>query len=181
MLGPLRQIVGWHCGRPSDHLLLLLHDGEISDRRRARVQRHLHRCPRCRERMARIAQDLKDLSAMNSNAGANATLAEEILVAKVRSSIDAWSAANLPDGSAPGTQTFEQIEAGRQVAAVLGVYLGQRAANALLREGGTSQISKQEGIASAEATLRILLGRKAATAVGEKLAKIINRLPESVR
>jgi hypothetical protein len=181
MIGFVRQIIGWRCGRPSDRLLLLLHDREISDRQRARVQKHLLQCPRCRERFEQIAQDWKRLAAMNSAAGANSALAEEVLAARVRSSIDAWSAANLSAGAAPGTQTFEQIEAERQVATVLGVYLGQRAADALLREGGTSQILKKEGIASAEAALRILLGRKAATAIEDRLAKITNRLPESAR
>jgi anti-sigma factor RsiW len=175
----VRRMTTLYWGHPSDSLLLSLHDGEISDKRRGRLEAHLNRCPRCQARAARMAQDWRDFAELTLAADAGPASAEEELITKIQSSIHAWSAANLPASSQPEAQAFAQTETGRQVAAVLGVYLGQRAAAALLHAGGTAQISKQQSVAQFGSTLRVLLGRQSARAVEKKLLRIMSQLPDS--
>ena len=180
MLGSfVKRVIALHWRHPSESLLLSLHVGEISDRRRERLQAHLKQCLRCQARAAQMARDWRDFTELTLAADASPAFAEEELITKVQSSIRGWSAANLPASSQPETQPFAQTEVGQQVAAVLAVYLGQRAASALLHAGRATQISKQEKLAQAEWTLRVLLGRQGAKAVEKKLLRIMNQLPDS--
>jgi hypothetical protein len=66
-------------------------------------------------------------------------------------------------------------EMDRRLAAVLKIYLGQRAAAALLQPGETTESSRQERRAGAEAALLTLLGRKGFAAVEMRLLKILER------
>jgi anti-sigma factor RsiW len=174
-----QQMGAWHWGYPSDGQLLSLCDGELSDEPRVRIQAHLNQCPGCRERAAQIAQDWKDFAELSWAARAKPVFAEDALTAGIHASIHAWRMANLPAAGAQTTQASAQAEADRQAAAVLGVYIGQRAAHALLHGIDTSQASRQKKLAQAESTLRVLLGRKSAAAVVVKLAGLMGRLSES--
>jgi hypothetical protein len=176
----MEQITAWPFGHPNEGRLLSLQDGTISGKRQARIRAHIQRCPRCRARAEKIAEEWTHVSALHLAADFNPAFSEEELVKKVRASIHAWSAASLPALSPQAMQAFAQTEAGRQVAAVLGAYLGQRAASALLRTGEPSPISEQANLADAGSTLRILLGRKSAAAVEEKLLRIAGRIPKSI-
>ncbi len=172
-------MTAWHWGYPSEGLLISLQDGMISEKRRARVERHLKRCARCRARASQLAQDWKDFAELSLSAAAEPSSVQEELIAKIQASIHAWSEANLPASSQQEHQAFAQTETDRRIADVLGIYLGKRAAAALFHAEGASPASRQESLAHAKSALRILLGRKGATAVEEKLLKIMNHLPES--
>jgi len=166
----------WRWRHPSDSRLLAFHDGELSGKHRERVQAHLNRCPRCLERAAQIAQDWKDFAELSAATAEKPPFAEGELIAKIKASVHEWRAADLP---ASPQQEFAQTATGRQVTAMLAIYLGQRAANALLNGIETSEISKQEKLAQAASTLRVLLGRKSAAAVVEKLLRIMGPISES--
>ena len=174
-----RRIMAWHWGSPSDGQLLALQDGELSGKRRASVQAHLEQCSQCRERAARIAQDLNAIAALSSAAAAKSPTGEQELIADVQASIRAWSEANLPPTPDQAKQALSPTEAERQAVAILGLYIGQRAAKALLQGIDASEASKKEKLAQAESTLRVLLGNKSAAAVVEKLAGIMGQLSES--
>jgi anti-sigma factor RsiW len=165
----------WYWRHPSERLLLLLRDGEIPDRHRFRIQAHLKHCPECQSRAAQIDQDWKYLAELNAAATADPAFSEEEQIKTIRASIHAWSSINFPDFSAQTKPQFAQTETGMQIEAVLGVYIGQRAAAALLRMGEASQDSKPESIANAESILGTLLGRKGATAVKAKLLRIMDQ------
>lgn len=176
VLSSLRHLMLWRWRHPNDGRLLAFHDGELSGKLRERVQAHLNLCPRCLERAAQIAQDWKYFAELGAATAEKPPFAEGELIARIQSSIHAWSAANLP---ASPEQEFAQIATGRQATAMLGIYLGQRAANALLNGIEASEISRQEKLAQAASTLRVLLGRKSAAAVVEKLLGIMGPISES--
>ena len=173
-----QRLATWHWGAPSDGELLALHDGELTGKRRTQIQEHLKRCARCRDRSAQIAEDWNNFTSLNSDSIANSSSSEEGLILDIQASIRAWSEANLPFAPATKDYALTPAEAERQAIAVLGLYIGQRAAKAMLQGIDTSEASKQEKLAQAESTLSTLLGRKSATAVIEKLARILGPLSE---
>jgi anti-sigma factor RsiW len=169
-----RHLMRWR--HPNDSRLLAFHDGELSGERRARIQAHLNLCPRCLERAAQITQDWKDFAESISATAEKPPFEKGKLIDKIQASVHAWSAANLP---ASPEQEFVQTETGRQVTAMLAIYLGQRAAKALIDGIEASEFSRQEKLAQAASTLRVLLGHKSAAAVVEKLVGIMGPLSES--
>jgi anti-sigma factor RsiW len=173
-----QRLTTWHWGAPGDGELLALHDGELSEKRRTQIQKHLMHCPRCRDRSAQIVQDWNNFASLNSDSVPNPPSSEEAMILDIQASIRAWSEANLPFTPATKNYALTPAEAERQAIAVLGLYIGQRAAKAILQGIDASEASKQEKLAHAESTLRTLLGRKSATAVIEKLARIMGKLSE---
>ena len=63
-----------------------------------------------------------------------------------------------------------ETEAARRIEAVLGIYLGKRAAAAAIKGNEELQIPGQGSLA-----LRLLLGEKSATAIKTKLRRITGR------
>ena len=175
----IRRIATWYRRHPDDGMLLSLHDGELSADRRARVQVHLKQCARCRHRAEQIAKDWNRLVEWNRSTAAFERFDQEQLTAKVRTSIDAFKAASLVAHSAGSSQRAPQAAAERQVAEILAVYLGRRAAAALLHAHRASSDSQQEGLRDAESVLRILLGEKPAAAIEAMICRIINQIPRS--
>jgi hypothetical protein len=153
---------------PSDRRLAALHDGQIQEGQRARAQRHLDRCPACRLRAERIGRDLAILADVNFAEAKNLSIDEQALVAGVQDSIRSWRAEYL-----------NRTEVTRRIEDVLGVYLGKRAAAALMQCGSVLQDSGQDSLANAGSTLRVLLGEKSARAVEARLLRIIKQVPES--
>ncbi len=174
-----QRLVTWHWGAPSDGDLLALQDNELSVERRARIQAHLNRCARCRERAERIARKWGEFAAFHQTASANPPFSEDELIAVIQSSIRAWRDANLPPPPEAERLVLTKTEAERQAVAVLGLYIGQRAAKALLQGIEDSESARKEKLAQAESTLRALLGRKNAAAVVEKIARIMAQHSES--
>ena len=107
------------------------------------------------------------------------TFSEKELIANTLASIRAWRATNLLVPSAQTPQSFMQTESGRQIADVLGVYLGRRAVDSLLQPGEASKITGEESIEGAESVLRVLIGRRGATAIEAKILRMMNQRPES--
>jgi hypothetical protein len=173
------QITLWRWGHPSEGRLLSLNDETIPEERQALIREHVQRCPRCRAQATKIAEDWKNLAQMHSAVDFNPAFSEQELANKIQASIHAWSEVNRPASSPQAMRAFAQTEAGRQVAAVLGTYLGQRAAASLLRTDTDAPGSEQANLADAGSTLRILLGRKSAAVVEERLFRIAGRSPKS--
>lgn len=138
---------------PSERLLISLHDGEISRWCRRRIERHLQKCSNCKERIARINRDWAYLSKLNGVVAPE--VPENGLVESVHASI---------------AVSADPAAMARRMEAVLEVYLGKRAAAALLK--GERTDSAQDGIAKAESMLRILLGNRSAAAIESKLLRI---------
>jgi len=174
-----QRLVTWHWGSPSDGELLALQDNELSVKHRVRIQAHLKRCGRCRERAERIAREWSEFAAFTETASAKSPFSEDELIADIQSSIRAWSDANLPPPPEDERLVLTKAEAERQAVAVLGLYIGQRAAKALLQGIDASESARKEKLAQAESTLRALLGQKNAAAVMEKLTRITGPLSES--
>jgi anti-sigma factor RsiW len=166
----------WSWRHPSRGVLLSLQDGELSGRRRARILSHLEGCSRCRANAARIKQEWKRIAALASTEGADPVPDENDLLARIQASIRAWSATSL---TRPQTQTLSEAEARRQMEAVLEVYLGKRAAIALLQAHGVSPSSRQDTLTAVDSALAALLGRKGATVVSARLRRIVDQVPES--
>jgi anti-sigma factor RsiW len=179
MLKPgFQQLIEWFRRHPGESLLVSLHDNEISPSHRSRIQAHLKQCPRCQDRLAQIEQDWKKLGELRSAASED-PLSEMEMVSGIQAAIHEWRETNQPASSSRKSLTLTQAETDRQIAAVLGVYLGRRAADALLKANRTAQYSNQEILANAQSALRILIGRKGATAIEMKLHRIISRMQES--
>jgi hypothetical protein len=164
---------------PSDRRLLSLLDGTIPDKRCARTRTHLIRCVRCRIRAAQIAEDWKRIAALNAVANPVAVFSEEEMVANIRASIHAWSDANRAASPSQGMPEFVQTDANGQVVAILETYLGRRATSALLRKSKSTSSSEQVNFSEVWSTLCVLLGRKSAAAVGDKLLWIAGHFPKS--
>jgi hypothetical protein len=133
---------------------------DLGAKRPASMKRHIDRCDHCRMRLARLEQEWKQLAEMR----AHSFISEEELLAKIQSAIR--------------TQIASGMEKDRKIAAVLGVYLGQRAAEAIIK-GETSESERRKKIAGAEAALSILLGRRGFAAVETRIDSIMNEQPES--
>jgi hypothetical protein len=166
-------ISGWQAievfrRHPSDRLLIALHDGELPEGKRVRALLHLERCTSCRLRSSQIGLDWCRLLELNSSDLAGLNITGQEIAARVQSVIHDWS-----------KEHPVRTEAARRIENVLGVYLGKRAAAALLQERGASQDPVQDALASAGSTLRILLGNKSAAAIEAKLLQITGRTPES--
>jgi len=179
MLGQLGGLVAaWLGGHPADGVLFALQDGQLSGRRLTRAHAHLKKCRRCRNKAAQMAREWKRVVDSGPAPGFASAIAEKELLARIRGSIRASYPAEegLPQ---PQAAAFAQTEAGRQMAAVLGVYLGKRAAGALLNAGESDTPSKQECLAAAGSALTALLGRKGAAAVEARFRWIIDHCPDS--
>ena len=164
----------WFRRHPSRGVLLSLQDGELPSERRARILAPIEACARCRAEAAQIEQEWKRLAALASDEVAEPVPAGNDLLARIRASIHAWSAANM---TLPHTRTLSEAEARRQVEAVLEVYLGKRAATAFLQAHGISPSSKLETLAAADSALVALLGREGAAAVSARLQRILDQVP----
>jgi hypothetical protein len=158
---------------PGESQLVSLNDNEIPPSLRSKILAHLKQCRRCQDRLMQIEQDWKKLEQLRSTSINNASLSEEDLVSNIQASIHAWGEANQPASASRRTRSLDEA------AAVLGVYLGRRAADAMLQASGTSQPTNKENLASAQSALRILIGRRSATAIEMKLHRIMRRIPES--
>jgi hypothetical protein len=180
MLTPgFQQLIERFRQHPGESLLISLHDNETSPSQRSQILTHLKQCPRCQDRLSRIEQDWKQLEELRLAAGTSVSLSETELASKIQESIHKWSEANRPASAARETLPISKAEAERQIADVLGVYLGRRAADAILHAGQTTQFSNKDSLAGACSALRILIGRKSATAIEMKLHRIMSRMPES--
>jgi hypothetical protein len=168
----------WSWRHPSRGVLLSLQDGELSGKSWARVLSHLEGCARCRARAAQIELECKRFAALASAEGADALPNGNDLLARIQDSIRAWSATNL---TRPQAQTLSEAEARRQMEAVLEVYLGKRAAIALLQAHGVSPSTRQETLTAVDSALAALLGHRGATVVSARLRRIMDRVPESTR
>ncbi|HYK89448.1 MAG TPA: hypothetical protein VE398_11805 [Acidobacteriota bacterium] len=175
----IRQIVSWVSAlfHPADNVLVMLNDAELRDKSRERSLSHLENCGRCQERVSQIAHEWK-IIAQVWRADADAAGADREL-AEIQSTINSWITADGVPISQP-SQPFAQTPTGRQVSAVLGIYLGHRAAAALLEAGGAAPRSRQQYLMAADTALTALLGRKGAAAVGAKLLRIMDQFSESV-
>lgn len=149
---------------PSDRVLTAMRDGALPDRQLTRVLAHMDRCTACRLRAGRISLEWDELVELNSAGTEDSKAAEQELVARIQAAVRAWN-----DGQPA------QANASRKIEDVLGVYLGKRAAAALLHERAAVDDSLQDIIGSAGSTLRILLGKKSTTVIESKLLKIIGR------
>jgi len=171
MLGPFAgRAKTWFRIHPGRGVLLSLQHGELSGKRRVRTLSHLEACSRCRARAARIEQEWKRFAELAAAEAINPGFKEEELIARIQDSIRAWSEANVTPSQA---QTLSEAEARCQLEALLEVYLGKRAAAALVGTLGASPSSRQETLAAADSALAALLGRKGATAVSARLQRIM--------
>jgi len=162
------QFLRWFCRHTGDRQLLLFLDSELSDKRRAYVTKHLRECDRCHARMMQMEQEWKCFAELSLSSDAKPLLGEEELITNIQAAIRDQSP--LRPGQA---QCFENMETDRQIAAVLGIYLGQHAASALFHAEEISASSCRERLAGAEAALSTLLGRKGFAAVEMRLLKIL--------
>jgi anti-sigma factor RsiW len=149
----------WFYQHPGDSQILSFLHGELPDERRSFMVKHLDQCHRCHTRLMQLEQEWKHFAELNTASTATSSLEEKELIAKIQDA--------LHDRPKSGP------EMDRQLAAVLKIYLGQRAATALLQPGETAAASQQERLAGAEAALLTLLGRKGFAAVEMKLLKIL--------
>jgi anti-sigma factor RsiW len=162
------QFLRWICRHPGDCQLLLFLDNELSDKRRAYVIKHLRACDRCRARMMQMEQEWKCFAELSLASSPKPLFAENKMISKIQAAIHA-----RPPWMPGQVQCYGNTETDRQLAAVLGTYLGQHAATALLHAEEIPASSCQERFAGAEAALLTLLGRKGFTAVEIKLHKIM--------
>ena len=174
-----QRLIEWFQRHPGESLLISLHDNEISPSRRPRILAHLKRCPLCQDRFAKIMHDWNQLEKLKSAASESSSLSEDGLVSKIQGSIHAWNETNQPPSFSQENQTLSRAEVEHPIAAVLGVYIGRRAANAMLHASGTTEFSNMENLAGAGSPLQILIGRKSAAAVESKIHRILSRLAES--
>ena len=172
-------MLGWFQRHPGERLLVALYDNELSSARRSGVLNHLKQCRRCQRRLLQIEQNWSRLEALKSAASENLPYSEKEFVSKIQASILARIAADHTVSASQKTAAFTDTEAKRQIAAALGVYIGRRAADALLQADRTSPVSNKDGLASARSAMQILIGRKGARAIETKLHRIMSRLPES--
>ncbi len=140
---------------PGERLLIAYHDGEVSDKVRARIHDHLQRCFECQSKAAQISQEWTHLSALNAAIETGISKAE--LAESMQNTIR----------MAPGSD-----DARKQMAAVLEVYLGKRAAAAVLTGQVAPGAHAYDGLESADALLRTLLGKKSAKAIESRLVRI---------
>jgi anti-sigma factor RsiW len=173
------RIEEWFGGHPSDGRLFSLRDGALSDRQRACVTEHLKKCDRCRAKTAQMEREWKRFAELSAVSNIKSSIEENELLAKIRSDIRAWSNANPSPLSSLPANDFEKTETGHKVAAVLSIYLGNRAAAALLQTNETPERERAGKLIGAERTLSILLGRKCAAAIDLKLRRIMEELPKS--
>jgi hypothetical protein len=173
----LQQLIERLKPHPGDSLLVSLHDNELSPSRRSRVLTHLKKCRHCRDRLMQIDLDWRQLEELRLAANRQ-PLSDTELISGIQASIHACSEATPQPASQEDLEKV-QAETNCNVAAALGVYIGRRAADAMVRANGTSLFSNRKNLASAQSTLRILIGRKSAAAIETKLHRIMNRMPES--
>ncbi len=180
MLGQLgERICAWLWGHPSDGVLFALQDGQLSDKRRIQARSHLAKCRRCREKASQMEQEWKIITGTALASGFTSAAAGDELLARIRASIHAASPTAGTLSQQHPASPFAQTEAGRQMAAVLGAYLGRRAAAVLLESGGGEPPSRQDCLVAAGSALTALLGQKGAAAVKAKLHWIINNCADS--
>lgn len=155
------RLLQWFHQHPGDSQILSFLHGELPEERRAFMVKHLNKCHRCHTKMIQLEQEWKHFAELNTAVTANPVFEEKELITKIQDA--------LHDRLKSGP------EMDRQLASVLGIYLGQRAAAALLQPGKTTASSRQERLAGAEAALLTLLGRKGFAAVEMRLLKILER------
>ena len=168
----------WLRGHPSDGTLFALQDGQLAGRRKTRAYTHLANCPACREKAAQMEREWESVVGVCRTPDSDFVPAEDEILASIRDAIRASSPAE-DFLTAPQGAVFAQTEAGRRMAGVLGIYLGQRAAAALLDAGGNNPQSKQECLAAAENALTALLGQKGASAVQVRIRWIVDHCADS--
>lgn len=151
----------WFYRHPGDSRILSFLEGELQDKRHAYMAKHIKECNRCHTKLVQMEQDWKHFAELNTASAADPFFEEKELIAKIQDSLH--------------DQPKSGPEMDRQLASVLGIYLGQRAARALLQPGETTESSRQERLAGAEAALLTLLGRKGFAAVEMRLLKILER------
>jgi hypothetical protein len=155
----------WFRRHPSDEELTLFVDKELKEERLVYLRQHFNQCDRCRARWTRLEQEWKNLAAMSADTNAQYPIPNEELLKKIQAAIH--------DHNVSGSETDQKV------AAVLGIYLGRRAAEAILK-GEASASARREKIVGAEAALSALLGRKGYAAVETRLVSIMNEGPESL-
>ncbi len=177
MFGLIGERLGeWLRGHPSDGTLFALQDGQLAGSRKTRAYTHLANCPACREKAVQMELDWKSVDDAYRTPGSDFVPAEDELLASIRNALRASDPAE-DVLAAPQAAAFAQTEAGRRMAGVLGIYLGQRAAAALLDAGGNN--SKQECLTAAGNALTELLGQKGAAAVQARISWIVDHCAES--
>jgi len=169
----------WRWWHPSDARLLSLQDGEMNDRSSARTRVHLQQCSYCRTRAAQIADELKNIAILNAALNPADVLSQEEFTKKIQASIHERLPA--PSGTSPAQwrEGLTQIDARRQVAAVLETYLGRRATSVILRKNTSTPVSEKRSLEQVWPVLSTLLGRKSATALETKLLRMAGQFPKS--
>ena len=90
----IQKATSHRCGHFSDGLLLRLDGDEIPARRRACIQEHLERGPRCRDRVERMRREWKELEAMASRLQPHPVVSEQDLMERIQASIRDWNEQN---------------------------------------------------------------------------------------
>jgi anti-sigma factor RsiW len=160
------------CGHPGERQLLLCLDSELSDKRRIYIVKHLERCDRCRGRMAQIEKQWRFLAESASAPGAKSFEGNSLI-------LNIMAAAQAQQFLVSEQADPHKAETDRRLAAVLSIYLGQRAAAVLFQADEATSHSLQERLAGAEAALLTFLGRKGYNAVEMRLLKIMEELPKA--
>jgi len=159
------------CRHPGKRRLLLFLDNELPDMHRNQIIRHLAECNRCHARMVQMEREWRFFAELNLASSLD-LIEKKKLITKIQAAIQ--------DLKSSPPQLPEKTEMDRQLAAVLDIYLGRRAAASLVQPEKDSAPSRGEKIAGAEAALLTLLGRKGFAAVEMRLHPITRCAPKAV-
>ncbi len=169
LIPPNLRWLGLHPG--ADELLAFL-DGELDEPAAGQVRQHLAKCARCRQKSSNTEAVLSEIREIVS-APLPGDLPVREAFADLQSAIQTWHLERSARGAAG--VPLAQTDLGKQLSAVLEVYLGSRATRALLENAGRDEYADERLMTAMAPMLRTFLGRESADALEMKMRAILSR------
>ena len=160
---------------PSYEELLAFRDAELSEDKSQRITLHLDRCRRCQVERGRIEDDIARFQLRDPWLNVSRVPPLGVGFARLRLAIQDYK---IPDSSPSGparTESLSDKYMGQRVAAELGLYVGPRAAAALLQRMDNGHRDLHDFIGAADPVLTAFYGQATASAVTFRISRIWNR------